>query len=347
MSFQKLSLTSALFATFAVPVFAGVTIASPTAGESVASSFTLSASASTCSNQQVSTMGYSFDSSSVTITQSGNSISTTIAAPGAGAHTVHVKAWGNGGASCVADVTVSVGGSVISNTNDSGLSVVPATAAKVSALHALSNWKAEHDGGTSGSSSGTMSMAGAPSKSGNARKFFTSFSNYGGERYRALIADDVNAKNFLYDGWVLLQNTASTVANIEMDLNQVMPNGMTVIFGFQCDGWSGTWDYTANRGTPTSPKDTWVHSAAKCNPKTWTQNVWHHVQIYYSRDSSGNVTYHSVWVDGVQQVLEAKVNSAFALGWGPTILTNFQVDGATSGSGSSTIFMDQLNLYRW
>jgi hypothetical protein len=41
-----------------------------------------------------------------------------------------------------------------------------------------------------------------------------------------------------------------------MDMNQVMPNGQIVIFGFQCDGWSGTWDYTANKGTLEKPIDT-------------------------------------------------------------------------------------------
>jgi hypothetical protein len=342
--FRTFSLASAILAILAVPAFAGVTIASPTAGESVNTSFTLSASASACSTQQVSTMGYSFDSSSQTTTVSGDAINKTIAAPSTGTHTVHVKAWGNQGASCVADVTVSVNGTLTA-TSDSVS--VPSYATEVSAIQALTNWKMKHDGGTPGTSTGSMSMTGSPSKSGNARKFSTSYTDYGGQRYIASIADDVTAKNFLYDGWVFLQNTATTVANIEMDMNQVMANGLTVIFGFQCDGWSGTWDYTANLGTPTAPKDKWVHSAAKCSPRNWAQNAWHHVQISYSRDDSGNVTYKAVWLDGVQQAINVTVNSAFALGWGPTILTNFQVDGATSGSGSSTIYLDDLTLYRW
>jgi hypothetical protein len=337
---------SALFAALAVPAFAGVTVASPTAGESVNTSFTLSANASTCSNQQVGTMGYSWDSSSTTTTSSGNSIGKTISAPSTGTHTVHVKAWGLSGAACVADVTVSVNGPVVTASTSGALSA-PSNAIKVSALQTLGNWKHEHDAGTPGSSSGVMSMTGAPSKSGNARKFLTSFKNYGGERYKASIADDVAAKNFLYDGWIRLENAAGSVANIEMDLNQVMSNGLTVIFGFQCDKWSGTWDYTANKGTASSPVDTWVHSAAKCNPANWAQNAWHHVQIKYSRDGSGYVTYQSVALDGAVQSINAKVFSAFKLGWAPTILTNFQIDGALSGSGSSTVYVDNLAIYRW
>jgi hypothetical protein len=344
MKFTKL-FASAIFASLAIPAFAGVTVASPTAGESVNTSFTLSASASTCSSQQVGTMGYSWDSSSSTTTSSGNSISKTVSAPSTGTHTLHVKAWGLNGAACVSDVTIAVNGAVATST--SGALSAPSTATKVSALQALSTWKGKHDAGTPGSSSGTMTMTGSPSKSGNARKFFTSFNDYGGHRYSASIADDVNAKNFLYDGWVFLQNTAGTVANIEMDLNQVMSNGLTVIFGFQCSKWTGTWDYTANGGTASNPVDKWVHSAAKCSPTNWAQNTWHHVQIRYSRDDSGYVTYQSVALDGAVQTINAKVFSAFKLGWAPIILTNFQIDGALSGSGSSTVYLDNLAIYRW
>jgi hypothetical protein len=66
----------------------------------------------------------------------------------------------------------------------------------------------------------------------------------------------------------------------------------------------------------------------------------------YSRDDAGNVTYKSVWLDGVQQSLKATVPSAFALGWGSTLLTNFQVDGL-GASGSATVYLDNLSVYRW
>ena len=33
-----------------------------------------------------------------------------------------------------------------------------------------------------------------------------------------------------------------------MDLNQTMANGQTALFGFQCDGYTSTWDYTEERG---------------------------------------------------------------------------------------------------
>jgi hypothetical protein len=126
-----------------------------------------------------------------------------------------------------------------------------------------------------------------------------------------------------------------------------MANGQTVIFGFQCDGWTGTWDYTANAGTPEAFVDVWLPSKATCNVQNWTQNAWHHVQITCSRDGSGNVTYRSVWLDNVKQNLNGTVPDAFALGWGSTLRTNFQVDGGTLTESTSTVFVDKLTVYRW
>jgi hypothetical protein len=61
----------------------------------------------------------------------------------------------------------------------------------------------------------------------------------------------------------------------------------------------------------------------------------------------GNVTYNSVWLDGVEALINETVPSAFTLGWAAgTLLTNFQVDGVGAG-GSSTLYLDNLTVYRW
>jgi hypothetical protein len=71
------------------------------------------------------------------------------------------------------------------------------------------------------------------------------------------------------------------------------------------------------------------------------------VQIGYSRDDVGNVTYQAVWLDGVKYPINATVNSAFSLGWASGVLVaNFQVDGIGT-SGSSTLYVDNLTMYRW
>jgi hypothetical protein len=211
----------------------------------------------------------------------------------------------------------------------------------------LGTWDAAQDmGGGGGSASGTSGVVNAPSLSGNAREFTTSYSNSGDERYYTLFGADTEAANFLYDAWIYVASPSTDVANLEMDMNQVMANGQTVIFGVQCDGYSGTWDYTANQGTPQNPSDVWLHSTASCNPRNWATNTWHHVQMSYSRDAAGNVTYESVWLDGGKQSLNATVPSAFALGWSSTLLTNFQVDGL-GASGTATVYLDNLSVYRW
>jgi hypothetical protein len=145
---------------------------------------------------------------------------------------------------------------------------------------------------------------------------------------------------------VYVASPSDGIANLEFDMNQVLANGQTVIYGFQCDGYSSTWDYTENSGSPAAYVDHWLHSTAACNPGQWTTDTWHHLQVTYSRDDAGNVTYHSVWFDGAEQDIDATVPSAFALGWGSVLLTNFQVDGV-GATGSSTVYIDNLTVSRW
>ncbi len=310
----------------------GITVSAPADGAAVGSPFSLSANASTCSSDPVTAIGYSLDGSSNTVGVGGSTVSTTVAAP-AGTHILHVKAWGSSGVSCDQDVTITVNGSM------------PADAQVSSNLQTAGNWQAAHDSATGAMSSGTTNITGSPSVSGNARQFDTSFINYGGEIYSLAFANDPGATNFFYDAWVYLASSAANAESLEMDMNQVMENGQTVIYGFQCDGYSGTWDYTANTGTLTHPVDAWVHSGAPCNVRNWTRNQWHHVQIGYVRDDSGRVTYQSVWLDGKQAQINATVSSVFALHWTPALLTNFQVDGA--GTGSNTVYLDGLTVTHW
>ena len=328
----------------AAPAFASVTVSSPSNGDTVGSPFTLSANSGSCSSQPVSAMGYSLDNNTSTTVVHDTMINAKMSS-GTGSHTVHVKAWGNKGAVCVTDVGIHV---TTSSSSTSGPSI-PSNAVRVSSIQTLSNWKAVNDTGTGGGyATGSMGIVGSPSINGGTRAFYTKFSNSGGARYYATFGDDTSPTNFVYDTWIYIPNTSNsnTIANIEMDMNQVMPNGQTVIFGVQCDGYSSTWDYTANRGTPQRPSDTWIHSGAHCNPRQWSRNVWHHVQIHYSRDSAGKVYYDAVWLDGSRLNIGASAPAAFALGWSPTLLTNFQIDGLGTG-GSNTVYLSNMAIYRW
>jgi len=223
---------------------------------------------------------------------------------------------------------------------------IPSNATSQKQVQLLPNWRIKHDPGTPGSSTGSMAVVSDPSLSGEAQQFYTTFTGAGGELYSLSYGNDSGAKNFVYDAEVWI-DAGSQIANLEMDNNQVIPNGDTVIYAFQCSGYANVWEYSSNAGTRTTPIVKWLRSSAPCNPANWTTNMWHHVQISYSRDEAGNVTYHSAWLDGVESPINQTVNSDFALGWaGGTLVTNFQVDGA-GASGSATLYLDNLTIYRW
>jgi hypothetical protein len=220
-----------------------VTVSSPANGATVTSPFSLVASGTLCSSQPISAFGYSFDNSSSTTFVMAQSVSAQVTGS-TGSHILHVKSWGNQGAACDTDL----GLNIVSAAPVSG-PTIPSNAIAIKAIQNLTTWQAAFDPGTGGtaSSSGIMNLVTAPAISGSARQFITTYSNYGGERYSVKIGTDSSTSNFVYDTWLYLASPITDIANIEMDINQVMPNGQTVIFGFQCDGWSHSWDYTVNQ----------------------------------------------------------------------------------------------------
>ncbi|MBV8281802.1 MAG: hypothetical protein JO347_07030 [Candidatus Eremiobacteraeota bacterium] len=233
------------------------------------------------------------------------------------------------------------------STGGGGEPVVPSNAVTVHNIEVLSEWKEHHDTAGTGSSSGRTMLVSSPSHSGNSRKFVTDFSNSGDERYSVVFADDMEAKNFVYDGWVYFTDSSKYIANLELDINQTMANGQTLLTGVQCDGYTGKWDYTVNEGSAQNPRPHWVgKDGTNCNPRDWSTNTWHHVQASLSRDDSGYITYHSVWLDGVESKLDATAYGAAALGWGNVINTQFQID-SLGGSGESTAYLNDLSISRW
>ncbi|MGB6722700.1 MAG: hypothetical protein WBE72_18030 [Terracidiphilus sp.] len=326
----------------AAGLFTDLAVSRPSTGAELVSPFALVASETLCQSQPIAAMGYSIDDSSNTTIVFSSPVNAQVSST-TGTHTLHVKSWGNHGSACDTDVDVKV--------VPSPTSTLPSTTIAVNSIQNLTNWIAESDSATgtdNGTSvSGTTNLANSPSLSGSSRQFITSYADYEGERFFTSFGADPSATNFLYDGWFYLPSPSTNISNLEFDLNQVMANGETVIFGFQCDYWSKTWDYTANAGTPQQPDDVWLHSTAACDVQNWATNTWHHVQIAYARDAAGNATYQSVWLDNVEQDLNVTVPSAFALGWSPTLLTNFQVDGMTSTPATVSVYMDNLTLYCW
>lgn len=337
---RNFALAVLLAFTGSLTALAGITVNNPVNGTDVSSPFTLSAWASSCSNQSVTTMGYSFDSSSDTTVVKGQSIDTSVSSS-SGGHTLHVKAWGENGSSCVTSISITV-----KTASASSETTVPSTADTVSHIQALSGWKAVHDSGGPGSSSGSTAIVSSPSLYGSTRRFVSSFSNSGDERFSVSFSDNVNAENLNYDTWVYLTSSASKIGNLEFDVNQVMANGQTALIGVQCDGYTGEWAYNVNKGSAGSPRPAWVgKSGTHCNPRSWSQNTWHHVQASFVRNSSGTVTYRSITFDGVQIDLNVQAFVAADLGWGPVVNTQFQIDGL--GSGTVTAYLDNVTVSMW
>lgn len=330
-----------MLVTAAVPAFAQQVIVSPTNGEQVYSPFTLNMWANYCSSLPVSAVGYSLDNSTNTAIYYTWYMNGPVAAS-AGWHMLHIKVWNNQGGVCVTNISFDVVGGA-----SSGNSVVPYYAVSNSNIQTLGSWITIHDGGTPGWSAGSTYVTGSPSLSGGSRLFANEFYDFGGQRYSTQFAGETTQYNFFYDAWVYIANDSNGFSNLEFDLNQTISNGLTTIMGFQCDTWNNTWDYAVNGGSPTRPWDTWGHSSAYCNVHTWGANQWHHVQIFYTRNDSGWVTYHDVWLDGHEEGINVTVFSGYLLGWGPSVVTNFQIDGSSSGTTWGNVYLDDVTVYRW
>lgn len=101
---------------------AQVSVAAPINGAVVNSPVYLQAQSSSCSSQTTGSMAYSVDDGTDTIFDPATSISANVSMTN-GTHTLHVKAWGNQGALCMQDLSLSVGNGVTVSTPNNGSSV--------------------------------------------------------------------------------------------------------------------------------------------------------------------------------------------------------------------------------
>jgi len=319
-------------------------VTSPTSGEATTSPLWIRAHVVSCGGKASTSFGYSIDDETAFHAGVTKNDIDTVVDVAAGTHTLHVKAWSPAGACNLINVPFTAESSSAPPPPTSPFTL-PSSATSSSGLESSASWKWNDDPGTSGSASGTSSYGSAPG--GDARAFHSTYSSGGGEIFHLSFANDPNATHFVYDNYVYVTDPGS-LANLEMDMNQVLSNGDTIIYGFQCSHYSKTWEYTLNDGTPSAPKDHWHPSNVACDPTTWSANAWHHVQIAYHRDSSGNVTYDAVALDGKASALTgASGPSAFALGWAKgVLLTNFQLDGL-GASGAITAYAKDLTISRW
>jgi hypothetical protein len=178
----------------------------------------------------------------------------------AGSHTVHFKSWTSNGVCPVVSNTFKVAGGSTSgssggntsggSSSSSGSAVyaLPSYAVPSADLDSSGGWSAEHDSGTPGSSKGSMVYPASTPSYDDAREFYMTYSNHGGERWHLSFGNNGSSMNFVLDTYVYMVNP-SQVQNIEIDLNQVMSNGETVIYGTQCSSISKTWEYAYISGS--------------------------------------------------------------------------------------------------
>jgi hypothetical protein len=178
----------------------------------------------------------------------------------------------------------------------------------------------------------------------DAREFYTTYSSGGGQRFHVSFDNNATSMNFALDTYVYVTDPTK-LQNLELDLNQVTSDGKTIMFNTQCSSDSKTWEYTVI----TNGSDHWTPSNVPCNTLTWAANTWHHIQIGYHRDNSGNVTHDWVNFDGTHSVFSNTTKPASeSLGWAKgTLLTNVQVDGLSKGSGSITVYVHKMTFYHW
>lgn len=329
-----------------------ITAANPVSGTTVSSPVWVRAHNVGCNGLAPTAFGYSIDNSSTLVRGATAYDIDTRAAISVGTHTIHYKAYTASGTCAVVSTTFKVAGGSTSggSTSDSSTPsstgsasyALPSYAVTSGDIDGIRGWSGEHDAGTPGSARGSMEYPARAPSYGDARKLYMTYSHHGGERWHVSFAKNATSTHFVLDTYVYIVNP-SQVANLEIDLNQVLSNGATVIFGTQCSKYSGTWEFTE------TPLPHWKSSHIPCNPMHWTANTWHHIQVGYHRNSTGVVTHDWVNFDSTHTVFKnATSNSARWMGWSRgTLLVNVQVDGASKGSGSVTLYIHKMTFYHW
>jgi hypothetical protein len=324
---------------------ANITIASPVNGTTVTSPIWVRAHNVGCDGLAPTAFGFSIDNSGTLYAGvTRYDVDSTKVGIASGTHTIHFKSWTSNGICPIVSTTFNVSGGSTSSSSVSSGTITSIPSYAVSSLNLDGKyWAYEQDAGVPGSARGSTAYPATTPLYDDARKFYMTYSKHGGVRWHVSFAKDAAATHFIYDTYVYLVDPAQ-VANLELDMNQVMSNGKTVIFGTQCSSYTKTWEYTYVSGGAH-----WKSSNVPCNPKNWAAKTWHHVQIASHRNSSGYVTYDWVNVDGAHHAFSnATVYSGEYLGWAHgDLLINFQMDGANYTSGSITAYIHKMTVFRW
>jgi hypothetical protein len=357
----KSLLVVCLFAAFALPAFAGVSVTSPTSGSTSASSvhFVASASSPACS-KGVAAMGIYTAPNVLAYQVNGSSLNTYLnMSPGQ--YNVVVQEWDNCGWSATAPIALTVGSSSYSS---GGSSSPPSS----SGAKTFSNL--QHNGGWNGYAllppafgiCATCSAGGpnavwwwnpgqsSPSLDGMATRTY-----YGGGTTQwadilwnnHLIGDfssqglpDTSKTlvpqlhNFTYDVYFWVGNINQSQA-LEFDINQFV-GGKSYIWGHECRIAGGhEWDTWNNNG------GYWVPSGIPCNP---VSNAWNHLTINVQRTSDGHLLFKTITLNGYTATLNRYDWPTNSNWYGVTV--NYQQDSDINKTPYS-VYLDKLTFQAW
>jgi hypothetical protein len=243
-----------------------ITVGSPVSGTRISSPVLIRAHNIGCNGDRPTSLGFSIDDDRA-IVPGGNAFDIDVIGQNLspGLHTVNFKSETSKGACPVVSTTFTVADPEEPQTGPN----IPPNAISSGDLDSAHNWKEGHDARTPGNADGKTAYPAKTPVYDEARLFSMTYSDRAGERWSNSFANDTESSNYVLDVYVFLPKP-SEIKNLEMDINQVAPNGETIIMSTQCSGTHGLWEY----GDTVNNVDHWLLSNLPCNPERWAANVW-------------------------------------------------------------------------
>lgn len=317
-----------------LPVFAGVTVSSPTNNSTVGSSvhFVATAASPACA-KGVASMGVYTSPGKLAYVVSGTTLDTNITMSSGTQYPV-VQEWDNCGWSSSVKLTITVGSSSVTQGSGSGKTFYDLEQKSGWTGYALlpPNFPICSTCTPTGSRvqwSWTPNVS-SPSIDGNSTKttygggttqwadilwnnhLIGDFSSQGLPDFNKTLVPSLHY--FTYDVQFWIGNASDSQA-LEFDINQFV-NGKSYIWGHECRIAGGhEWDTWNNSGQH------WVASGIPCNPKS---NAWNHLTIQVQRTSDNHLLFHSITLNGNTAVLDRYDTPTSRNWYGVTV--NYQID---------------------
>jgi hypothetical protein len=336
----------------------GITVLSPSNGQSVTSPVDVKATVATCGGVKTTAFGYSLDSESAITWGSATSIAHEDSTIPPGDHVIRFKAWAGSILCPVIDVNVTVQAAPSGYDGSSSIPSPPSDATLFSKIEDLSSWSASTGAQSScpnGVTSSTCNPPNAnfdktvqhvsdpgtppPDSDGSAGLFELEDSPaWATCIWGHSIGTSTTVRNFIWDFYVYV--TGTDYAASELDFYQIL-GGQRFMMGTQCDRAANSWD------TWDESSQHWIHNTSIACNDILTANAWHHVVMYLTTDSTTNeYTYKTFRIDDVDYVLN-QAQPTHPSTW-PDGLIGVQVQLDTNATGDGVNeYLEAMKTYAW